>query len=73
MSTVEEIQAAIAKLSPPEFDEVARWTEAQLEAAWDRQMKADVDSGELDRLWAQAEREIAAGETTPLDGGGCRP
>ena len=67
MSTIQEIEAAIAKLPPGEFRELMRRLEEQREAAWDRQMQEDAKSGMLDKLWQQAEREIEAGETVSLD------
>jgi hypothetical protein len=67
MSTISEIQAAIAKLSPAEKIELERWF-AELQAdAWDAQIEEDIKAGRLDHLIAQAEADIAAGRTRPLD------
>ena len=67
MDTVQEIEAAIAKLSPDEFRELMSRLEEHREAAWDRQMEEDAKNGNLDKLWERAERENAAGETISLE------
>ena len=64
---MQEIEQEIAKLSPEHFLELAHWVEEQREAAWERQMEAELASGQLDREWAQAQWEIETGETTSLD------
>ena len=67
MSTISEIQAAIAKLSPAEKIQLERWF-AELQAdTWDAQIEEDIKAGRLDHLIAQAEADIAAGRTRPLD------
>ena len=67
MSKVEQIEAEIAKLSPEEFRQIARWLAERDAELWDKQMDEDAAAGRLDRLWQEAEREIAAGEARPLD------
>ena len=64
MTTVEEIKAAIGKLSPAEHAELDAFLQ-QADDAWDRQMAADAQAGKLDRLIAQnrlqqAELQLAA-------------
>lgn len=67
MSSVAEIRAQIEKLSNAEQRELARWF-AEIQAdAWDAQIEEDIQSGRLDHLIAQAEADIAAGRTKPLD------
>lgn len=67
MRSVAEIQAEIEKLSRAEQRELAGWF-AQVQAdAWDGQIEEDVKAGRLDHLLAQAEADIAAGRTKPLD------
>ncbi len=67
MNSLQEIEAALSKLPPEDFEEVARWIEARREAAWEQQLEKEIASGNLDQAWARAQDEIAAGETTPLD------
>jgi hypothetical protein len=67
MRSVAEIQAEIEKLPPAEQRKLAQWF-AELQAdAWDAQIEGDVNAGRLDHLLAQAEADIAAGRTKPLD------
>jgi len=67
MRSVAEIQAEIEKLSRAEQRKLALWF-AQVQAdAWDAQIEEDVNAGRLDHLLAQAEADIAAGRTKPLD------
>lgn len=61
MSTVEEIKHAIQQLSASERGEIARFINGWEDDAWDRQMKADAQAGKLDRLIAQADADIEAG------------
>ena len=69
MRSVTEIQAEIEKLSRAEQRKLAEWF-AQVQAdAWDAQIEEDVEAGRLDHLLAQAEADIAAGRTKPLDEG----
>jgi hypothetical protein len=67
MSTVAEIQAAVARLSEAEQRELARWFADLRADAWDVQIEEDVKAGRLDHVIAQAEADIAAGRTKPLD------
>ena len=62
MSTVEEIEAAIKRLSPDEFWELTDRLIAQRDKTWDSEIKADIQAGRLDKLWADAEKEIEAGD-----------
>ncbi len=67
MSTVEEIEAAIRCLSPDEFWKLTDRLIAQRDKTWDSELEADMQAGRLDKLWADAEKEIEAGDTLPLD------
>lgn len=67
MSTVPEIQAAIEKLSPAEKLKLEKWFAEFQADAWDAQIEEDIKAGKLDHLIAQAEADIAAGRTRPLD------
>ena len=67
MSTVAEIQAEIEKLSHAEQRQLAQWFAEIQAGAWDAQIEEDIQAGRLDHLIAQAEADIAAGRTKPLD------
>jgi hypothetical protein len=68
VSTVTEIIEAVKKLPEAEKGEfLQRLTEIDFDDAWDRQIEADAKAGRLDHVIAQAEADIAAGRTKPLD------
>ena len=67
MSTVQEIQAAIQELGPEEKRQLEDWFAEVQADAWDTQIEEDIKAGRLDHLIAQAEADIAAGRTKPLD------
>jgi len=68
VSTVTEIIEAVKKLPDEQKGEfLQRLTEIDFDDAWDRQIEAAVKAGRLDHVIAQAEADIAAGRTKPLD------
>ena len=67
MTTVEEIEEAIGKLSEQQFRELLRRMKARAAEAWDRQIEEDAEAGRLDFLLEELEDDIAAGRTKPLD------
>lgn len=54
MSTVQEIEAALQRLSPEERAAFRAWYAAYDSDEWDRQIEADVAAGRLDWLIAEA-------------------
>ncbi|HEY4302011.1 MAG TPA: hypothetical protein VGM73_14130 [Candidatus Didemnitutus sp.] len=67
MSTVQEIEAAIERLSPGEFLALVGRLRAKHAEAWDRQIEQDSASGTLDFLVREVDAEIAEGKTRPTD------
>ena len=67
MSSVAEIEQAIAKLSSLEFVELERWLDQERNRQWDRQIEADSASGAMDALLREVEEDIAKGRTRPAD------
>ena len=61
MSTVEEIEAAIARIPRDEFWRLTDRLVAQRSAQWDRQIEEDAAAGRLDFLYEEAEAERKAG------------
>ncbi len=59
MSTVQEIKAAIPKLTLEERAEVARCLHVWEDDEWEVQIKADLASGKLARLLARVDADIA--------------
>jgi hypothetical protein len=61
MSTVEQIEAAILKLSPQELSHLTDWVLALDEKRWDEQIEKDIAAGKLDFLAQEALAELEAG------------
>ena len=61
MRRVEEIEAAIAGLSPEDYRRIAQWFHMREQARWDEQLDADSSAGKLDFLFDEAESESARG------------
>ncbi len=59
MSKVEEIAEMIRNLSGAELAEFRQWYEKFDEQAWDRQIAAKANAGELDSLATEADAERA--------------
>jgi len=59
MSTVQEIERAIEKLSEEEFAEIRAWL-------WDRDIERDAAAGHFDAMAEEALREHRSGKTRPL-------
>ena len=66
MSTVEEITAAIERLSADDVDRVRVWLAEFAERLWDEQVERDERAGRLDTLIDKALEEHRAGRTRPL-------
>jgi len=64
MSTVEEIQAAVRRLSPEELAAFRDWFVQLDAAAWDEQIEEDVAAGRLDALADEALRDLREGRCT---------
>jgi outer membrane murein-binding lipoprotein Lpp len=64
MSTVEELEAAVQRLSPEDRAAFRAWF-AEFDAnEWDRQLESDVVAGRLDWLAAEALADRSAGRCT---------
>jgi hypothetical protein len=66
MSTVQEIEAAVSKLSPKELLAFRAWFQGFDAAAWDKQFEQDVQAGRLDGLATEALRDRREGRCTDL-------
>lgn len=61
MDQVEQIEAAIARLTPHEYRRLAEWFRDREQARWDEQMDQHSAEGRLDFLFREAESEVAEG------------
>lgn len=66
MSTVEEIESAIAQLDAKDVQAVANWLQEHREELWDTKIKADAKAGKLDPLIKKAKAGYRAGIATPF-------
>ena len=66
MSTVQEIKAAIPKLSLEERAEVARCLHVWQDDDWDEQLKRDLAAGKLAKLLAKVDEDIVRGNLSKL-------
>ena len=57
MSSVAEIEQAIAGLSAEDFVELARWFDVERNRKWDRQIKEDAQSGRLREAYERLQSE----------------
>ena len=66
MSTVSEIESAVAKLSRQELSAFREWFSEFDADAWYRQFEADVAAGHLDALADEAIRDLREGRCRDL-------
>ncbi len=66
MSTIQEIESAIAKLKPEEVHAVADWLQKYRDDLWDEEIEADAKAGKLDGLISKAKADYRAGKATPF-------
>ena len=64
--SVEELQAAVAKLPAEELDRFSQWFEEFVADQWDRRIEADILAGRLDAAGRRADEDFEAGRCTPL-------
>lgn len=58
MMTRLDVESAIKQLPESEVRDLAKWLQDYLDEMWDREIEADLASGRLDGLIAQAEKDI---------------
>ncbi len=66
MSKLEDIERAVAALSPEEMARFRDWFEAFDARLWDEQIARDARAGKLDTLAEKALEDHKAGRSTPL-------
>ena len=66
MTTVQEIEKAVAHLPRPDLDKFRAWFNTFDADAWDKQFEADAQSGKLDRLADQALDDLNRGRCNKL-------
>ena len=66
MSSVQDIEAAVSKLSPEDLSLFRTWFAKFDAEAWDRQFEQDVAAGRVDNLAEMALRDLDSGRCTDL-------
>ena len=66
MTTVKEIEKAIAELPPQKFSILRNWFEEFAAARWDKQIEADAKAGKLDAIAAKAMADYKKGKCKEL-------
>lgn len=64
--TVTEIESAIKELPPSEISKLSEWFEEFEAEIWDEQIAADLNSGKLLDLIAEAEKDFLENNCKPL-------
>ena len=64
--TLEEMEIAITNLSPKELDELMVWLEEYYAQVWDKQIEEDANSGRLDKLLSNVDKEYDSGLSKSL-------
>jgi hypothetical protein len=67
MSSVAEIDEAIAKLPPEEFGQLERWFDAERNRKWDWQIEEDGQSGKLHEMYQRLQSENKGQPSFSLD------
>ena len=66
MSSVDEIESAVSKLSRDELSTFRAWFAGFDAAAWDKQFEGDVNAGRLNALAEEAVRDSREGRCSDL-------
>jgi hypothetical protein len=66
METLQELEAAVARLPREDLVRFRAWLDEYEATLWDRQLEEDVAAGRLDALRAEALAELDAGRCTEL-------
>ena len=64
--SVREIENAITQLPTDELTELVIWLEEYYAAVWEQQIEQDLETGRLDDLLIELDKEYAAGLAQPL-------
>jgi len=64
--SVKEIEIAITKLPALDLAELMAWLENYHAQMWDKQIEEDLETGRLDALLAEVDKEYEAGLGQPL-------
>jgi mRNA-degrading endonuclease RelE of RelBE toxin-antitoxin system len=66
MTKLEEIEAAVAQLSPEELKQFRAWLDELEDRLFDERIERDAKAGKLDELEARARDDLKAGRVRDL-------
>ncbi|MFB2892976.1 hypothetical protein NIES2119_03735 [[Phormidium ambiguum] IAM M-71] len=66
MLTLEQIEDAILKLTPDEFEKLLKWVADLDYQRWDEQLEKDIADGKLEALAQEAIADFEAGNCEPI-------
>ena len=66
MTTVKEIEKAIAELPPKKFSILRAWIDEFEATCWDKQIEADVKAGKFDAIAKKAREDYKKGKCKEL-------
>ncbi len=66
LHSLSEIEHAVEKLSPAEFNKFRLWFFQYDQNKWDKQLENDINSGKLDQFAKEAISEYETGKTKKL-------
>ena len=66
MSKLEDIEAAVERLSPEEFEQFRAWFEELQARQWDEKIEHDIKAGKLDKHASKWRADYLAGKFTDL-------
>lgn len=64
--SIRDIETAITHLPPADVAELTSWLVEYHARLWDQQIESDLESGRLDDLLGEVDREIEEGLAEPL-------
>jgi uncharacterized membrane protein len=66
MSTIEEIEVAVSKLPPSDYEKFRQWLSDYDNRLWDKEMEEDARAGRFDVLAKEALDDLKNGRCTDL-------
>lgn len=66
LRSVAEIESAVTQLPAGEFAELMAWIQEYQDRCWDKPIEGDLESGRLDAVLAEVEKEYKQGLSRPL-------
>jgi uncharacterized membrane protein len=66
MSTIEEIEVAVSKLPPSDYERFRQWLSEYDNRLWDKEMEEDARAGRFDALAKEALDDLKNGRCTDL-------